>query len=509
LTAVGQLISAVAFGKMRTEEVRQQETNSNKKQLEPRRGKTNAVILGLIFAIMGSIIAGAYAKNTITNYSGFSMLLVGVALFVLGICSIVNASLVNRLSKEAPYCIKCDKHRMLCLSIRTTGVGVILGIMGSVVGGAYAKTSIMNSAGFIMLLTGIGVFVLGLSGAAVGAIRIELQIGKKSGSNVNLPKILFFDIGSIGVGVMLIILGLILTHNYVKQNSLNFAGFGMEITGIAVLSMGASGTGVAFLRSRIESGGLKLREINPRAVMGSVWAIGLGVMLLLIGSTLSNSYAKSTLMNFTGFAMLLIGTAAFLLGGFETARFAATNYLNNRQFGYRDSKTPKKPSTIGSGFRAHWQNLVKTSAILNLAGVITAVCVLFFSLWQLDLIVSGPVWWSSLPKGGGYGWSHPNGAYANEYFQCFIWKTTIGQAYDTLFMLVFVSFIVMFVSAYFWPRMQVIGGNKGAFKMSGRENYSKRRRAKRRKRKTQVEPESPKTTEPVSDRVPIEQKVQT
>jgi hypothetical protein len=66
--------------------------------------------------------------------------------------------------------------------------------------------------------------------------------------------------------------------------------------------------------------------------------------------------------------------------------------------------------------------------------------------------VSGPVWWSSGEYGTGNGWSHPNGAYANDYFQCFIWKTTIGQAYDTLFMLIFIAFIVMFLSAYFWPK---------------------------------------------------------
>jgi hypothetical protein len=97
---------------------------------------------------------------------------------------------------------------------------------------------------------------------------------------------------------------------------------------------------------------------------------------------------------------------------------------------------------------------VKTSAVLNLAGAMFALGLLFFSLWQLDLIVSGPVWWSSGSQGTGTGWSHVNGAYSNDYFQCFLWKTTVGQAYDTFFLLIFISFIVLFASAFFWPRFR-------------------------------------------------------
>jgi len=55
-----------------------------------------------------------------------------------------------------------------------------------------------------------------------------------------------------------------------------------------------------------------------------------------------------------------------------------------------------------------------------------------FSTWQTDLICVGPVW--------SYGWCHPQGRYADDPFQCWIWKTTIGSAYDTLFFLNFLSF---------------------------------------------------------------------
>lgn len=107
---------------------------------------------------------------------------------------------------------------------------------------------------------------------------------------------------------------------------------------------------------------------------------------------------------------------------------------------------------------------------------------LFFSLWQLDLIVSGPVWLSSAPHGTGSGWSHLNGgAYSNDYFQCYLWKTTIGQAYDTLFMMIFISFIILFASAFFWPRGAK--DNKITFKLRGREEEnSKKKRVKPRKK---------------------------
>ena len=134
--------------------------------------------------------------------------------------------------------------------------------------------------------------------------------------------------------------------------------------------------------------------------------------------------------------------------------------------------------------------------MLNLAGVITAVCLLFFSLWQLDLIVSGPVWWSSSPYGQGYGWSHPSGAYSNDYFQCFVWKTTIGQAYDTLFMVIFISFIIMFASAYFWPRKQ-IKDESLTFKLSGKPTPQKRTRI-RTKADSLIEPQN-ETIEPTAE----------
>ena len=79
--------------------------------------------------------------------------------------------------------------------------------------------------------------------------------------------------------------------------------------------------------------------------------------------------------------------------------------------------------------------------------IVLCTVVHMFSVWQLDLIVVRPVWapleenieWFSAMRDSGYL------AYSQVPFQCFLWKTTVGEAYDTLFMLNFLSFIGVIV----------------------------------------------------------------
>ena len=49
------------------------------------------------------------------------------------------------------------------------------------------------------------------------------------------------------------LVGSIIAGSYEKESLLNYAGFGMLILGIAVLSIGASGTAVAILKARFYS----------------------------------------------------------------------------------------------------------------------------------------------------------------------------------------------------------------------------------------------------------------
>ena len=303
----------------------------------------------------------------------------------------------------------------------------------------------LNDIGYWSLLTGAGVFLVGIAGASIVTLRCRKRSGVKGPKRRGRSNVLL-----IGVAVALVIGGFTLAGFYAKESIMNYVGFGTLLAGIALLSMGVAKTVVTVLKNRLYPNG-KVDKNKPRLIFGSIWAMGIGLMLLINGSLIASSYEKSSVMNYAGFGMLLAGTSVFVYGMFETARISAMGYFSSKRNTNLDMEGFKQKEKLSVRLRNSWRNLVKTSAVINLIGVMVAIGLLFFSLWQLDLIVSGPVWWASSPSGPGWNWPGP-GAYADSYFQCFVWQTTIGQAYDTLFMLIFISFIVVFASAYFWPK---------------------------------------------------------
>ncbi len=440
--------------------------DSKQKGQESLSGKTKVITLGLVIAVIGSIIAGSFEKDTLTNYTGFAMMLTGLGVFILGIFATAASALRLRLCQDTPTGIRV-KPKMMYLSVWSIGMGVMLAVVGSVLASAFEKDTLINAGGFGMLLSGICIFVLGFFGTMLATLGGRIDTTRAGGTpgekkpKVQRPRYLFSSILSMGIGTTLTVVGSIIGRTFAKETIMNYAGFGVLLVGIAIMSLGISGTVVAILKNRWDLGVKSAGAQQPHVVLGSIWAIGIGSMLVVVGSLLAGSYAKSTLMNYAGFGMLLAGTGVFLYGVFETARVSTMGFLNRKR-NRNGVKVPpnvhveelefRKKGQIGKRFRRTGRNLVSSSAILNLVGVMAALGLLFFSLWQLDMIVSGPVWWS----GGGTGWSHANGAYANDPFQCFLWKTTIGQAYDTLFMLIFISFIILFASAFFWPRTRGI-----------------------------------------------------
>lgn len=445
------------------------------------RGKNQIIVIGLVLAIIGSIIGSSYAKETLTNYTGFAMLMVGMAILILGACATIIVSVRNHLCTEMPISLQKNTQKTLFLSIWAVGAGLILTLSGSILGSAYEKSSLINVTGFGMMLTGICIFVLGIAGTAMGTLKIQLCEESQSGIKIEKPRTLFLDIISIGVGAVLSLVGDLLAGSYAKESLMNYTGFAMLLVGVSFLSVGISGTVVAALKSRFDQNRKLISELKPRVILGSVWAIGIGLMLLINGSLIASSYAKNTLINYAGFGMLLLGTGVFVYGVFETARISATGYLSIKKTQMPNRKNSyNQKETFASRIQDSGRRLVKTSAVFNLAGVMVAVGLLFFSLWQLDIIVSGPVWWEASPGGQGWSWPGP-GAYANDYFQCFVWKTTVGQAYDTLFMLIFISFIVLFASAFFWPKRQLRDSNR-TLKLKGQNNMKMRKRVKRRKK---------------------------
>ena len=347
--------------KMGLEKVPKQKSSANKtSKAKLRKAKTEAIITGLVLAIIGSIIAGSFEKNTLTNYAGFGMLLVGIAAFVAGACSMTSANVENKLRQERPELCSDNRRPPLCSSIWAVGVGVTLGVIGSLLGNTYAKDSTINMAGFGMLLSGIAVFVLGISSAALGTVRIELSQNKKPEGKVGIPKILLFDIISIGFGVIFLIIGSILAGSFEKEGLMNYAGFGILILGVIILSMGATGTVIAILRFRLNLDETDGGEAKPRIILGSIWAIGIGAMLLINGSLIASSYEKNTLMNNAGFALLLAGTGVFVYGMFETARISTMGYLNKRSNPIRGARIPsRKQQNRGTDFKATLKSLVE------------------------------------------------------------------------------------------------------------------------------------------------------
>jgi hypothetical protein len=253
---------------------------------------------------------------------------------------------------------------------------------------------------------------------------------------------------AIAAGLIMLFIGSIISSNWAKDTTTNYVGFGTLLFGIAVSVLGLVGTAIKTLKNYLDQKETSTGVIvcRRRVFFGSLWASGGGISLAIIGAILGSAYEKESITNYAGFGIQLVGIAVFILGAFETARISANIYMNNKRANKLLGAKPKK--SFWERARSSWKYLVTSHTLYNIAGIMAALSLLLFSLWQLDLIVSGAVWWSE----GGIGWSHPNGAYADDYFQCFLWKTTIGQAYDTLFLLIFISFILLFVSVFFWRR---------------------------------------------------------
>ena len=91
----------------------------------------------MVLSIIGSILGGTYAKNTVINGAGFGMLLTGICFFVLGIFGSLLGILQTQLIKNKPQ--SGIKPRVLFSSILSVGIGIVLTVIGSIVAGSYAK----------------------------------------------------------------------------------------------------------------------------------------------------------------------------------------------------------------------------------------------------------------------------------------------------------------------------------------------------------------------------------
>jgi len=225
------------------------------------------------------------------------MFLVGIATSILGIFSIAAASLKLQFSRETPARVSVNNPQILYLSVWSIGVGITLAVIGSILASAFAKYTSINATGFGIMLGGICISVLGF-GMMLATIKIHNHNLKIVGHKVDRPKFLLPSILSIGFGTVLTIVGSIISRSYAKETIINYTGFGALLIGVAILSAGISQTVIEVLKQRWNLEEYCIGENAPRIVLVSIWAICIGSMLIANGSLIASSYAKSSLINY-------------------------------------------------------------------------------------------------------------------------------------------------------------------------------------------------------------------
>jgi ribosomal protein L40E len=141
-------------------------------------------------------------------------------------------------------CFKVKKSKFLFASIWVIAVGVVLAVIGSVIGGTWARYTLMNDVGFVMLWVGVGVLVFGAFGVITSFIKERFKMKK--------PKFLFASVWVIAVGVVLAVVGSVVGSTWARYTTMNDMGFAMLWVGVGVLVFGAFGIVSAFARARLD-----------------------------------------------------------------------------------------------------------------------------------------------------------------------------------------------------------------------------------------------------------------
>jgi len=114
---------------------------------------------------------------------------------------------------------------------------------------------------------------------------------------------------------------------------INYVGFGMLLAGIAVFVVGLFGTAATAVKNQLDrnetSAGIKVDK--PKILFSSIWSIGVGIALTIIGAIVGSSFEKESMMNYAGFGIQLAGIAVFVISTFETVRTSANIYVNYKR----------------------------------------------------------------------------------------------------------------------------------------------------------------------------------
>lgn len=293
---------------------------------KPLLSGIGVLVAGIVVAAAGSSLCGTWAKYTLQNYVGFGVLSTGVILLVAGFFLAAEGGFKTMLAREErmspwlPPRFKEISPLTLFDNVHALACGVALTIVGSMTAGNWAKFSIQNYLGYGLLLTGVGCLVVGAAGIAAAYI-----LGTKRAS-------LFNSVLSVVAGAAMFLIGSATAAEWANNTSPNYVGFGAMLLGMFILSFGAFGVINSLIKERI----VKIRLQKPlmvqeRALFGSLWIIAFAVAASVVGLTIADVWATASILNYIGYAILLLGIVTLVTGhaGIVTAyaipRFASSH----------------------------------------------------------------------------------------------------------------------------------------------------------------------------------------
>jgi hypothetical protein len=115
----------------------------------------------------------------------------------------------------------------------------------------------------------------------------------------------------------------------------------MLMAGIATFVFGICTTVITSMDARVTQGlPARAKANKPKMLSPSIWAIGVGIVLAIIGSLLCGTYAKDIVTNAAGFVLLLTGICISVRGAFGTALLILKIELdqNKKQLGIEVDK---------------------------------------------------------------------------------------------------------------------------------------------------------------------------
>jgi hypothetical protein len=302
------------------------------KLTKPLQNGLTAFIVGVALLVAGSVVCSNWAKYTLEAYAGFSLLLAGVLLLVLGAFKVVEDVFHRILSRELrtprwlPPRFAEISPKSFFLNLQVASAGIAFALVGSLAASTFAKFTLENYLGFGLLLFGEAALVFGV----IGVVAAYL-LGAKHISPM------FSGFQTIGYGAALLAIGFITGNLFEKYSVENYAGFGMQLLGVFAVSFGVFRVVNASIEEHIEKvKPLKIIRVHQKALFTSLMVVAFSIAATIVGSTVISQFANASIQNYFGYSILLLGVVVLLLGNggigvaFVLPHFTAAKARQNR-----------------------------------------------------------------------------------------------------------------------------------------------------------------------------------